>query len=492
MCHGKPKVANARGKTRPRGTGRAKPEKSGSWRPCLAVTPGLKKGRKHRTMDKKRKVTQIIPKKQYDISKEIANKSYAALLGEIKSKIQQAQTRAYLAVNREVILLYWEIGKSIAKRQKEEGYGTKVIERLSADLRAEIPDNRSFSTRNLKYMLKLYKTYQKCALVQQVVAQLPWGHNIVIMDKVKAQEQREYYIREAIANGWSRNILIHQIESGLYERDSNGRKQNNFDRTLPEDLATKAQDMFKDEYNLEMLGIHKKVQERELESRMLAQIRDVLLELGQGFAFVGSQYKVQVEEDDYFIDLLFFHRILQCLVIVELKVDQFVPEYAGKMNFYLNIIDKFVKLPYENPTIGIILCSSKKRTTVEFALHGIDKPMGVAQYYLTKKLPQDLQDKLPSADEIESKIKALQKDENSLALEVGELQLLQVLHKFGKSSPTDQNLQKNTGYSRTWLTRHLNELVKKGYVLKQREGRSTLYSVAPDYHDSLLSSQFSQ
>ena len=415
--------------------------------------------------------------------KKISQSTYINLLTEIKNKIQQAQTRAFLSVTREMIVLYWNIGQIISYKQKQEGWGAKVIEMLSDDLRSEFPDSQSFSVRNLKHMLKFYRTYLDCAIVKQLVSQIPWGHNIVIMQKVESSEEREYYLRECIKNGWSRNVLIYQIESNLYERDNEAKKQTNFKKILPEELAAKTQAIFKDEYSLEFLGIKKEVHERELESKMLEQIRDVLLELGQGFTFVGNQYKVQVGEEEYFIDLLFFHRVLQNLVAVELKIDKFIPEYAGKMNFYLNILDKFVKLPHENPTLGIILCRNKNRTTVEFALQGIDKPMGVAQYYLTKKLPKEFDGKLPSAGQIEQKIKDIEKSSSKTTtkLEKGYQNILRELQKFGKVSPSNSKLQKSTGYSHSRLSRILNKLAKDGYIIKQRQGKFTFYSISPDY-----------
>ncbi len=331
--------------------------------------------------------------------------AYSKLLSEIKIKIIQARNRAYLSVNKEMILLYWEIGKLIAKKQETEGWGTKVIQRLSDDLRADLPNSSSFSLRNLKYMLKFYKSYPNFEFVQRFVAQIPWGQNISIMEKVQSQKQRKFYIQACIENAWTRPVLIHQIESGLYERDVHDNKQHNFQSTLPTALAEQAVAALKDSYNLEFLGLDRAAKERELESRMIAKIRDVLLELGPWFAFIGSQYKVTVDDDEYFIDLLFYHRVLRCLIAIELKVVEFEPEFAGKMNFYLNALDSFAKLPEENPSIGIILCKRKKRTKVEFALRGIEKPMGVAEYYLTKKLPKHLQGKLPTARQIEDKIK---------------------------------------------------------------------------------------
>ncbi len=429
-------------------------------------------------MSKKTKIIRATGEKKKR-KKTISQPAYSALFSEVKDKIQQAQNRAFLSITREMILLYWEIGQLIVDRQNKQGWGAKVIEKLSSDLRKEIPDSRSFSVRNLKYMLKFYKTYLGYTALQKSIIQVPWSHNIVIMDKVKSFEEREYYIKECLGNGWSRNVLVYQIESNLYERDNETKKQNNFKETLPKSLSSKAQKIFKDEFNLEFLGVQKTLQERELEGQMLRQIRDVLLEFGQGFAFVGNQYRVQVEEDEYFIDLLFFHRELQCLIACELKIDRFIPEYAGKMNFYLNILDNFVKFPHENPTIGIIFCRSKNRTTVEFAVKGIEKPMGVAQYYLTKKLPEDLKGKLPSAGQIEKKIKGIEKTQfqSSRKLEKRYSGLLKLLSKREKVSPSDLDLQKATGYSHSRLSRILNELSKEGYLFKEKKGRLTLYSI---------------
>ncbi|NUM33858.1 MAG: DUF1016 domain-containing protein [Candidatus Brocadiae bacterium] len=339
---------------------------------------------------------------------KIIESSYIRLLSEIKKKIQEARNQAYLAVNKKMILLYWEIGQMIAEKQKAEGWGTKVIQRLADDLSKDTQDCPSFSVRNLKYMLKLYKTYLDFAFVQRLVAQIPWGQNISIMEKVKSHEQREFYLKACIENAWTRPVLIHQIESGLYERDSEENKQHNFHETLPEDLAEQAKSALKDSFNLGFLGLNRTAKEREIESAIVAKIRDVLLELGQWFAFIGSQYKVTVGNRDYFIDLLFYHRVLRSLIAIELKAVEFEPEFVGKMDFYLTALDSYAKLPEENPSIGIILCKSKDRMTVEFALRCSKKPTGVAEYYLTKKLPKQLQGKLPTVRQIEKKLKNIE------------------------------------------------------------------------------------
>jgi predicted nuclease of restriction endonuclease-like (RecB) superfamily len=303
-----------------------------------------------------------------------------------------------------LIGLYWVIGSEIAQRQKKEGWGRSVVERLSSDLCTEFPGMHGFSARNLWDMRRLYEEYCGDSNLRQLVAEIPWGQNLLILNMVKDMTARAYYLRLTAEQGWSRNVLLHQIKGQAYERHALAEKQHNFAETLPEHLAGQVDEAMKDVYLLDFLGIAKPVVEREMERRMVNRIKDVILELGYGFAFLGNQYRVSLEGKDYFIDLLFYHRRLKSLVAVELKSGVFLPEYAGKMNFYLNLLDDFVREPDENPSIGIILCADRNRVDVEYALRGIDKPMGVAGYSLTHDLPKELAGKLPDAKQIEAEI----------------------------------------------------------------------------------------
>lgn len=329
---------------------------------------------------------------------------YAELLEDLKARIRSAQTRAGLAVNRELVLLYWETGRQILFRQDKEGWGAKVIERLARDLSAEFPDIRGFSSRNLKYMRAFAETYQDKQFVQQVVAQIPWGHNVRILDHVKESTQREWYIRRTIQHGWSRNVLVHQIESSLYGRQ--GKVITNFDRTLPAPQSELALQVLKDPYVFDFLSIGEEAKERDLEKALLEQIRVFLFELGVGFAFVGSQYHLEVGGEDFYIDLLFYHLRLRCFVVIELKVGEFQPEYAGKMNFYLSAVDDILRHKDDHPSIGIILCKAKNKVIAEYALRDTRKPIGVSGYKLTETLPKNLKGELPSIKELETSLSA--------------------------------------------------------------------------------------
>jgi len=329
-------------------------------------------------------------------------KNYTHLLSEVRTTIVNAQIRAIRAVNRELVLLYWEIGKKIVERQVEEGWGKSIVEQLSKDLKAELVDSQGFSTRNLWEMRKFYQTYKDFPNLQPLVAEIPWTHNRIIMDKIKDHSARAYYLEATANNGWSKAVLRIKIDSQDYERQVLNNAQNNFKLALPEYLAEQANEAIKSSYNLEFLGLKDSVKERELESRLIEKIRDFLIELGYGFAFLGSQYKLQLDSKEYFIDLMFFHRKLNCLVAFELKVDGFKPEYAGKLNFYLEVINDTIKEPHENPAIGILLCRNEcnSKVEVEYALRGMSNPIGVAQYQLIKELPQEFIKQLPSPEEL--------------------------------------------------------------------------------------------
>jgi len=303
---------------------------------------------------------------------------YLAFLDDVKSEIRKARTQVARAANRELIQLYWTLGKAIADKQEQLGWGKSVVEQLAKDLQKNFEGRRGFSTQNLWYMRQFYIEYQDDPNLQQLVGEIPWGQNLTIMSKVKDHDARNYYLKATLEMGWSRNVLIHQIKSQAYERHHLTKKQHNFQQALPEHLAEQADQAMKDVYMLDILGVEKPILEAELESRMVSKIKEVMLELGYGFAFIGNQYRIAANDKEYFIDLLFSNRRLNALVAIELKVGRFKPEYAGKMNFYLNLLDDYVREPGENPSIGIILCTERDYFEVEYALRGLDKPVGVS------------------------------------------------------------------------------------------------------------------
>jgi len=331
---------------------------------------------------------------------------YYDFLRELKGRILQAQVRAVISVNRELVLLYWQIGRDILNRQQQRGWGAKVIDNIAADLQKAFPEMKGFSPRNLKYMRSFSEAYPDEQFVQQVVAQIPWGHNLRILDAVKVPVEREWYIRQTIEQGWSRNVLVHQIESGLYRRQ--GKADTNFSRTLPNPQSELAQQLLKDPYNFDFISLGKEAQERELEKALIDRIRDFLLELGVGFAFVGSQYHLEVEGEDFYIDLLFYHLRLRCFVVIDLKVEVFKPEFSGKMSFYVSAVDDLLKHRDDMPTIGIILCKNKKQKIVEYALRDMNKPIGVSTYQLREALPEQLQGSLPTVEELEAELEAVE------------------------------------------------------------------------------------
>lgn len=325
--------------------------------------------------------------------------SYFNLLNGLKQQIRTAQIKAALAVNQELLLLYWNIGREILRQQQAQGWGSKIIERLSRDLKREFSEIKGFSPRNLKYMRALAEAYPDEQIVLRVIAQIPWGHNQSLLNKLSDPDQRLWYAQKVIENGWSRNILEIQIESNLYSRQ--GGAITNFDLTLPPTQSDLSRDLLKDPYNFSFLEIQETFQERELERALVTHIRQFLMELGVGFAFVGSQYRLEVDGDEYFLDLLFYHLKLHCYIVIDLKVTAFKPEYAGKMNFYVTAVNRLLRDERDDPTIGIILCRSKKSTTVEFALETVQNPIGVATYQLQAQLPPALQAQLPTPQQLE-------------------------------------------------------------------------------------------
>lgn len=335
---------------------------------------------------------------------EINNK-YKEIFENIKDEILKSQYKAMQVVNKELIYMYWHIGKIILENSK---WGNKFIDNLSIDLKLEFPNITGFSVRNLKYMRKLAEDYPDFEFVQEVLAQITWYHNIILMDKIKDIETRKWYIAEAVKNGWSSNMLKMQIDSKLFERQALAPKATNFPSTLSNIQSDLALQTIKDPYLFDFISLKGKVKESEIENAMINRIKDVLIELGNGFAFVGNQYKLTVGEKDYFIDLLFYHLKLKCYIVVELKAREFEPTDAGQLNFYLSAVDDLVKDESDNPSIGLLLCKTKDKFTAEYALKDINKPIGVSEYKLLEDIPAYLQSQLPKAEDIELHIKDIE------------------------------------------------------------------------------------
>lgn len=330
---------------------------------------------------------------------------YEAFLHALKDRIRTAQIRAALAVNRELILLYWNIGQDILHRQQQQGWGAKIVTQLAKDLQREFPDMKGFSRTNLLYMRAFAEAYPDEAIVQQVAGQIPWFHNCVLLDKVKDPQERLWYIQKTIQHGWSRNVLLHQLERGIYQRQ--GEALTNFQSTLPQPQSDLAQQILRDPYNFDFLSLGKEAQERELENGLVNHIREFLLELGVGFAFIGSQFPLQVSGKEYRLDLLFYHFRLHCFVVIDLKTVEFEPEFSGKMSFYVSAVDDLMRGSQDNPTIGIVLCKTKDRTIAEYALRDVNKPIGVSTYQLRDALPETLKGNLPTIEELETQLNVL-------------------------------------------------------------------------------------
>lgn len=347
-------------------------------------------------------------------------KNYYSILDSLKEKIRLARQKATIAVNTQLLSIYWEIGNTITLHQQQEGWGAKVIDRLAADLKTEFPDFKGLSPRNLRYMksfaeawpgfsilqppvAKLQGTEKHTdTIVQPLVAQIPWAHHIVILNKIKLQKDRLFYIKKTLENGWSKSVLALQIESQLHLRQ--GKAITNFENTLPKAQSDLARETLKNPYLFDFLGLTDEIQERELEKALTQHIKKFMLELGRGFAYVGNQYNLNVEGDDYFLDLLFYNYHLHCFVVFELKVGDFKPEFTGKLNFYINTINEQIKGQEDAPTIGVLLCKTPNDTVVKFSLQGIDTPMGVAEYEFTNALPKQLRTDMPTIEELEQEI----------------------------------------------------------------------------------------
>lgn len=331
---------------------------------------------------------------------------YTQLLADVKERIRSAQYAALKAVNTELVGLYWDLGRMIVERQDQDGWGKSVVERLSQDLRREFPGVAGFSVQNLWYMRQFHMEYREHEKLQPLVGEVAWAHNLAIMSKCKDPQEREFYLRMTRKFGWSKHVLIHQIDNQSYEKSLLG--QTNFDQTLTPALRAQAKLAVKDEYTFDFLELGAEHSERELERALIAKVEDFLRAMGGLFAFMGSQYRLEVDGREFFLDLLLFHRRLRCLVAIELKVGDFQPEFVGKMQFYLTALDRKVRQEDENPSIGIILCKEKSRTIVEYALHDANKPIGVATYEITRTLPRELKGQLPRPEEIAALLEELE------------------------------------------------------------------------------------
>jgi predicted nuclease of restriction endonuclease-like (RecB) superfamily len=343
------------------------------------------------------------------MGKEIAEtvSGYENVLKELKEKIQHAQAKAMLAVNQELICLYWEIGRQILHQEENKGWGAKVVDQLATDLRKAFPNLKGFSARNLRYMKSFADAYADLAILQAGPAKLTWYHNCTILDKVKASAERQWYVQETIKSGWTRDILVHQIESGLYRRQ--GKAITNFATALPKPQSELVRQILKDPYNFDFLDLAPESLEKELERSLIEKLKDFLLELGAGFAFVGSQYHLEVAGQDFFLDLLFYHLRARCFVVVDLKITEFKPEYVGKMNFYLSAVDELLKHETDQLTVGLILCKTKNNVIAEYTLRNSASPVGVSEYRLAN-LPNEIKNDLPSIALLEEKLATILED----------------------------------------------------------------------------------
>jgi len=334
---------------------------------------------------------------------KLNNKEYRTWIVELKTKIHSAQNKVAYTINSQLLELYWQIGKDILEKQQVTKWGSSFIEQIAVELKHEFPDIKGFSRRNLYAIRQWYSFYSaKYKFVPQHVAQIPWGHNRLIISKVKDLDEADFYCNQIIANNWNRDTLEIQIENGLFARQ--GVSDNNFPATLSESQSDLASQALKDPYNFDFLGLENDALELTIENELIKNITKFLLELGKGFAYLGHQYKIEISETDYFIDMLFYHMELRAYVVIELKAGKFKPEFAGKLNFYLSAVDSQIKKADDNPSIGILLCKKKDKVEVEYALRDISKPMGITEYKLSDAIPEELRTKLPSIEELESSI----------------------------------------------------------------------------------------
>lgn len=362
--------------------------------------------------------------------------SYTALLKDLKTRIRSAQVKAALSVNQELILLYWHIGREILTQQQAKGWGAKVITQLSQDLKREFPNMKGFSARSLKYMRAIAEAYPDEAIVRQLVAQIPWGHNQKLLNKLNNQEQRLWYAQKAIEHGWSRDVLEAQIDSGLYQRKRGA--VTNFERTLPKPQSDLAHDIIKDPYHLDFLLVDENIRHQDLKRSLVTHMRDFLLELGVGFSFVRQNYHLEIDGTDFYLDMLFYHLKLRCFVVIQLEMGEFKPEHSGLMNFYLSGIDAQERAEQDQPTIGIILCKTKGKTIAEYSLRHLRNPIAIAEHRLPKVLPstEQLQSELDNAAQI------LEGDDETLAAKTQSVATTTASENFVAVALTVQRLLK--------------------------------------------------
>jgi predicted nuclease of restriction endonuclease-like (RecB) superfamily len=409
-------------------------------------------------------------------------KEYRSIVAELKEKIRSARSQAAFTVNRQLLTLYWEIGQTISQQEISEGWGAKVVETLSKDLSTEFPDLKGLSPRNLRYMRDFAVAYPQFGILQSSLAKLPdsttkpaqppilqpsvakletasilqaplaklsdiqsmlgqisWYHHITLLEKVKSLDERIFYIRKTIENGWSRNVMFHHIGNNLYKRQ--GKALTNFEATLPQHQSILAKETLKNPYIFDFLSISEEMQERDVEQSLIRHIRKFMLELGKGFAYVGNQYNLNVDGNDYFLDLLFYNYHLHCFVIFELKIGDFKPEYAGKLNFYVNTVNEQIKGKSDNPTIGVLLCKTPNDTVIRFTLRGISTPLGVADYKLAQSLPQKLKSQMPTVKELEEALEGdLEKSPSDVSPALS--QMKDVINKKAQSRPTKKGKTK--------------------------------------------------
>ncbi len=343
--------------------------------------------------------------------KQISTKEYNSFLVDIKNKIKLSQQKAFNSINQEMIILYFNIGAAIDIRQKELGWGAKVIDRLSLDILKEFPNMKGFSTRNIKRMLRFYKEYhEEFSKVPLTVAQIPWTHNTILIEKIKDKDLRYWYIQKVLENGWSKDVMALMIKSEIHKRE--GSLVSNFRAVLPKNDSDLVQHSFKDPYIFDFLTITEPFREKELENNLIKNMEKFLIELGSGFAFVGRQYKLEVGDDDFYIDLLFYHLKLRCFVVVELKKGKFKPEYSGQVNFYCSAVDSILAQKSDKPTIGLILCQEKNEIVAEYSLRNMSQPIGISEYELTEILPKEFESSLPTIEMIENELTNSLKEEN--------------------------------------------------------------------------------
>lgn len=329
---------------------------------------------------------------------KLSDKDYDALLGKVIAKINTSKSRVLNNANVELIVLYWQIGDAILDSQSRQGWGAKIVDNLAEDLKQNYPDSKGFSVRNLKNMKKFAESWRDLEFVQTCLHKLSWYHNCTIIDKLKSEEERRYYVAKNIENGWSRNVLVHQIESDLMSRQ--GRAITNFDNTLPSPNSELAQETFKSPYIFDFLNLSERSRERDIENALVEQVTKFLLELGKGFAFVGKQVKLDVGGDDFYLDLLFYHIHLRCYVVIELKLGEFKPEHTGQLNFYLNTVDAQIKTEQDAPTIGLLLCKHRNKIVAEYALRNNANPISISEYTINDKLPKEIEEKLPAIEQL--------------------------------------------------------------------------------------------